>query len=339
MAVAATNNAPNDITREKLKREFIERNGYGSFDVVNLPADASFRTYARLIKGEESFILMDSPPEHYNLEPFVKIGTHLLNAGFSAPKLFEQDHENGFMILEDLGTVSVNNLLSSDGSKETEELIYKKIIRLLIQIQETPAPKGLSLYTKELLIKEAEIFLDWFLPILHGEATAYDLKEEYSYLWNKIFNSIDLKEECLTLRDFHVDNLMYMEERNNLNQIGLLDFQDALIGSPAYDLVSLVEDARRDIDATLASELINYYLSLIPAYNRKDFLAQYSILGAQRNIRILGVFARKATRDKNSRYLSFVPRVRKHLDKDLTHPLLAPLKDWLNKVAPQQKFL
>jgi aminoglycoside/choline kinase family phosphotransferase len=338
MAVAATESAFKETSREKLRQDFLAIHGYGNYNITNLPADASFRTYARLSRRDESFILMDSPPEHYSLKPFIKIGQYLLDHNFSAPKMFQQDHKNGFMVLEDLGTISINQLLSTDNSKELEERIYKKIIKLLSAIQKVPVPQELNLFTSELLIKEADIFLDWFLPILNGEAPTDVQRAEYNNLWQKIFKSIDLQNTCLTLRDYHVDNLMYLEERDNINQIGLLDFQDALIGAPAYDLVSLIEDARRDINPILANELINYYLSLNPSFNRKDFLAQYSILGAQRNFRILGVFARKATRDKNSRYLSYVPRVRKHLERDLSHPLLAPLKEWLYKIAPQQKF-
>jgi N-acetylmuramate 1-kinase len=338
MITAATENSSRDTVRQSCKQAFLQKSGYKAFKVEALPADASFRTYSRLTSDKESYILMDSPPEHYSLKPFVKIGSFLLDSNFSSPKLYEQDHENGFMVLEDFGTVSVNSLLSSDTSSEQEEIIYKKIIRLLTKIQETDYPKDLEQYSTELLIKEADVFLDWFLPILNGEDTTIEQREEFNYLWRKVFGLIDLGEKCLTLRDFHVDNLMYLEEREGIKQIGLLDFQDALIGAPAYDLVSLIEDARRDINPALAGELINYYLSLHPSYNRKDFLAQYSVLGAQRNIRILGVFARKATRDKNSKYLSLVPRVRKHLERDLSHPLLAPLKEWLYKVAPQQKF-
>jgi aminoglycoside/choline kinase family phosphotransferase len=338
MAIAKTENALKDLTRDKLKQDFLKYNGFSEFDIDHLPADASFRTYARLIKGEESYILMDSPPEYYRLTPFINIANHLLKYDFSAPKIFHEDHENGFMILEDLGKVSINHFLLHNQAEEFEEHLYKKIIRLLNQIQKVELPANLELYTKELLVQEAGLFLDWFLPIFHGEAISLELRTEYNQLWNKILNSIPLENSCLTLRDFHVDNLMYIEDRDSFNQIGLLDFQDAIIGFPAYDLVSLLEDARRDINPSFANDMINYFISLNPTCNRKDFLAQYSILGAQRNLRILGVFARKATRDKNSKYLNLVPRVKKYLEKDLSHPLLAPLKEWLNKVTPQQNF-
>ncbi len=325
-----------ESSRQRLKSEFLLNKGFKDYEIRGLPADASFRNYSRLLKDNQSFILMDCPPEHYSLQPFVTIGTHLLNSGFSAPKIYEQDHNNGFMILEDLGVISINHLLKSD-QKDLEERIYKKIIRLLSEIQKISPPAELDVYSPELLRKEANVFLDWFLPIFNGEAPTEKQKEEYNVLWNKILSSINLSGQCLTLRDYHVDNLMYLEEREGINKIGLLDFQDAIIGSPAYDLVSLIEDARRDIAPAFANDLINYYLSLNSAFNRKDFLALYSILGAQRNFRILGVFARKATRDKNSQYLKYVPRVRKYLEKDLSHPLLAPLKEWLAKVASQQR--
>jgi hypothetical protein len=308
-------------------QQLVSQVEFPKWSITELPRDASFRTYYRIsVAPNSSFILMDSPPNIYNLRPFIDIANFLNSQGFSAPQIYQQDEANGFLLLEDFGTTNITNYLSTQNAKE----VYRLILDLLCELQTKSPPQGLTIYSKEQLLDELSVFIDWYPNYSLNRPIDEDSKLEFFVIWQEILNSLPEVNSCLVLRDFHVDNMMKLE-RPGIKSLGLLDFQDALIGSPIYDLVSVLEDARRDVPFEFASQLIDYFTAKSPHLSRSDIDLSYHIHGAQRNMRILGVFARKFQRDKSENYLKLIPRVKKYLNRDLAHPSLKKLKDWLDK--------
>ncbi len=325
-------------TREALKLAFL--NNYNLLNRVKLKSDASFRSYERITTDKGDFILMDAPPEKEKTLPFVKMANFLRSCELSAPEVISQDNENGFLLLEDFGNESFNHILSGRSSLSdtlNEERIYEKAIDALIYLHKISASSvSLPHYDDLTLLKESNQFIDWYVAVLNGEILGKEMKEEFNLILKHLLSASKLFGDVVVLRDYHVDNLMWLDDRIAFRKVGLLDFQDAVIGSPIYDLVSLLEDARRDVSATLADAMINRYLRAFPNYSRKDFNVAYSILGVQRNLKIIGIFARQAAKYKNPSYLSMLPRVWRYIHHELRHPLLLPLKNWLTKVVPTQ---
>ena len=303
------------------------------FSTHPLPQDASFRKYERITAPKESFILMDASLDKDSVQPFILIAEFLYKKGYSVPKIFAKEETLGFLLLEDLGKTSYASLLENPDTEtliEVEKKLYKAAIDLLVDLHhKIPTDEiEISSYTKESLLNEALLLVDWYLPTLTGTKISEDLRKKYIQAWEKIFNHLHYAEKCLVLRDYHIDNLIWLENREGIKKVGLLDFQDALKGSYAYDVVSLLEDARRDIDRKNAQEMLEYYISQIPHIDRKNFLSDYKILGTQRSCKIIGIFARKAARDNDTRYLQHLPRVWNYIKQSIDHPILEPLKIW-----------
>jgi aminoglycoside/choline kinase family phosphotransferase len=319
--------------REKLKSQFLKRLNLDKHSIMPIAADASYRKYYRVTQGDSSFIVMDSMPFYENNEAFVRLAKHLISQGFSAPNIYNYDAENGFLVIEDFGDVSFNKLLtnvSKYSSYKSIEEVYQDLVDSLMLLHKAEIPSDVENYSDEILLQELRMFADWYVPVVTGDALSQNQIDSYLTIWKSILKFARIFEEVLVLRDFHIDNLLYLEKNEGLKRIGIIDFQDGLIGSPIYDIVSLLEDARCDVSQKTTETAINYYLDRNPDVTRKDFLAVYNILGAQRNSRILGVFAKKAI-EGDSRYMKYVPRVKGYLDNNLNHPLLVPLKSWINK--------
>jgi hypothetical protein len=213
-------------------------------------------------------------------------------------------------------------------------MLYKKAIDLLIDLHHNTATHEIEIpsYDKKLLLDEALLLVDWYLPALTGSKLSENMRQGYIKAWEKILNCLHYYEDCLVLRDYHIDNLIWMEDRDGVKKIGLLDFQDAVKGSYAYDVVSLLEDARRDVNEELAQELFEYYVRKLTKLDRRKFLSDYKILGVQRSCKILGIFARKAARDNDARYIKHLPRVLNYVKRHINHPILEPLKIWFQAV-------
>lgn len=313
-------------------------------------ADASFRKYDRIVDKGKSYILMDCPPSYYALTPFVQMAEFLVNNGLNAPKIYYADHENGFLLLEDFGDTTVAKYLVHNQATLQYQVkmksVYKACIELLVEIQSLQVPEHLASYDDELLLQELELYIDWYVPFVTEKSAINDhplasntisseLKSEFLAIWRNILEKRPKLPNCLVLRDYHVENIMFIAagkvDIGNIEykNFGLLDFQDAVIGSPAYDLVSILEDARYEVGREFALECLDYYCNLRPELDKDDLMLDYHILGGQRNSRILGVFARKALRDSNRSYLKYIPRVLKYLEYDLSDLRLEPLKIWL----------
>lgn len=326
--------------RESLIRSFLAENGLNEAKRFPLKSDASFRGYERLQDGDKKFMLMDAPPPEEDVRPFINIGNYLIRRGLSAPIIYAQDEKNGFLILEDLGNDSFTNVLSgkSDLSNDCTELeLYTAAIDVLIQLDRSTLPSNTPGYNDELLIQECELFTKWYLPNIEGLEDIKERKQQYLEIWQKLLKYPKVSEDVVVLRDYHADNLMWLPGRIGVERVGLLDFQDAVIGSPVYDLVSLLEDARRDVSEDTVNSVIDHYLNERKAINPDLFSAQYAIIAAQRNCKIIGIFARLAIRDNKTRYLGYLARVWKHLESDLEHPALESLKIWMDATLPQSK--
>lgn len=318
-------------TRSDLSSEFLSKIGWGGADRVPITGDASFRRYERLNLSGRNALLMDAPPSHESVAAFAQVGRYLCREGFSAPQIFDADEKNGFLLLEDLGDDTYTRLLKQGAD---EPSLYQSAVDVLVALQQRPLPEALPAYDEQVLHKEAGLFIDWYLPAVTGTTIDSEISDSYYSAWSAIFPAVLSSQRVVVLRDYHADNLMWLPNREGMAAVGLLDFQDALAGDPAYDLVSLLEDARRDVPGALAEAMIARYLKGVGAIDPDLFSARYAILGAQRNAKIIGIFTRLWKRDGKPQYLPLIPRVWAHLQNDLTHSALRPVKDWMDRHVP-----
>ncbi|WP_417316964.1 phosphotransferase [Emcibacter sp.] len=330
--------------RKSMKEAFIRQQGWGGSHIRPVAGDASFRRYDRLEKGEASAILMDAPPVFEDIKPFVAIDRFLCDVGLSAPQILAADMEHGFLLLEDLGDDLYARLIEKDPS--LEQGLYEKAVSLLAFLQGRPVPEHLMVtrddifrvpaYDMKVLLDEVVLFVDWYLPLLTGNRLDERERQEFINLWGLVLEDVSRARDCVVLRDYHAENLLYLPDRFDHRQVGLLDFQDALNGHRAYDLVSLLQDARRDVSPELERAMLNNYLELT-GLETENFLQDYAVLGAQRNAKIIGIFARLFLRDGKEKYFSLIPRVWGLLQRDLEHPALGELKAWFDRMVPENQ--
>lgn len=322
---------------EASAQQFLARNNLVNSTIKKVAGDASFRSYYRISCGEKNFILMFAPPSHEDIHPFIKIDKFLVEHDFSAPKIFAIDEKEGFLLLEDFGDDSYGRVLAGKGvdidPKTVEETsLYKNACDVLIALHKIAPPKDLEIYNHALLFREVMLLVDWYLPYVKKITMTLDEKARFKRLWFDLFDALNRDNQVLVLRDYHADNLMILKNSSGYKSVGLLDFQDAVIGSPAYDLVSLLEDARRDVDEKTRAEIFAHYL-YATSIDKNSFARDYAILSLQRNIKILGIFARLANRDSKPFYLNLLPRVIDLVKMRLAtdDPLLAEMSAFLKK--------
>ncbi len=313
--------------RQSLIHEFLISCEIENYKLVPLAQDASFRRYFRIYYKDKTYILMDAPPEHEDVKPFIKVARHLISLKLKAPSICHFDTNSGFILLEDFGDNTFTRLLNQ-GFDESE--LYETATDCLIELHKHPQATTVDLqpYSNQLLINEALLLTDRYYPNVTGNQIDDKDRTNYIELWHTIFENLPNMDDTLVLRDFHVDNLIKLET----GVCGLLDFQDAVIGSPAYDLVSLLEDARRDISTQRQTQMLNRYFSAIE-FDQKVFMRWYSVLGAQRHCKVLGIFTRLSVRDGKHQYLKHLPRVKRLLLSHLDQPDLLPLRNWLETVG------
>ncbi|HXP76895.1 MAG TPA: phosphotransferase [Stellaceae bacterium] len=317
-------------------RSFLAQAGWADVPRQPLAGDASFRRYERLATPGRRAVLMDAPPPHEDVRPFLAVARLLQKLELSAPEILAEDIEAGLLLLEDFGDRTYTKLLAAGGD---EAALYRLAVDVLIALHRRFEPARaarLPPYDEARLLAEAALLVDWYLPAVAGVPTPLDLREEYLAMWRALLPLTGAIPATLVLRDYHVDNLMLLEGRTGLAACGLLDFQDAVIGSPAYDLVSLLEDARRDVSLDLAANLSEHYLAAFSTLDRAAFTTAAAVLAAQRNCKILGIFTRLCVRDRKSQYLVHTPRLWRLVDRDVSHPALAPLRNWLDRHVPQE---
>lgn len=313
----------NQIDRREIQRHAFLK--HHAKELVALPKDASFRQYFRYEGG----LLMDAPhPEDPG--QFMQVAQYLLSLGFSAPQILHYDLDQGFLALEDFGDTTYTKLL--EVGKDPYPL-YDLAVDTLVALHQRALdrPDFIPLYDVESLLKEVELFVDWYLPHTLEKKLSPEEKQVYRELWGTAFQKALTGRHSLTLRDYHVDNLMCLNGRDNIAACGLLDFQDALWGPIVYDLVSLVEDARLDLDASLVERCWQRYLEAFPEEDPEQLRNAGCILSAGRHAKIIGIFTRLSVRDGKHKYLQHIPRIQNLLKKCLQNPELTQLKSWFEE--------
>lgn len=308
-------------TRETLIRKFLKTHGYETATREKMGADASFRRYERLRFKGAHYILMDAPPPHEDVRPFIAVDRYLCGIGLSAPQILAEDSENGLLLLEDFGDDRYNLYLKNH--PEQEAALYTHAVEALAELHKNP-PLDVPPYDEALLIEHAERFLEWYMPHISKQECSAAAKQRFIAAWQEVLPQRDTGKPVVALFDFHADNLMWLPAREGVKTVGLLDFQDAVIAPPTYDLVSLLQDCRRPVSPVFEQKMLAHYAQLTGL----KLETSYAIMGAQRHTRILGTFARLAVRDKKRHYLDWVPKEWEYLKQNLTHEALAPLKDW-----------
>lgn len=328
-----------------------------------LQGDASARAYVRLLRNGARAVLMDAPrlPDgppirdglpysriaHLaeDVAPFVAIAGTLRQAGVSVPEIYAADLDRGFLLLEDLGDRVFGRELQN-GTPQAE--LWAAAADCLAGLHAQRLPTAIDLgggkrYTvprqdRGVLGIEAELLVDWYWPALNGTPVPDQVRAEFLQLWNGVFDRLLVLPTGLVLRDFHSPNLMWLPNRHGARRVGVIDFQDALEGPPAYDLVSLLQDARVDVPADIETVMFDRYCQAVGGastdFDRDAFAFAYAALGVQRNTKILGIFARLAHRDLKPAYLRHIPRIWRYLERGLAHPELASLRAWYDTHLP-----
>jgi N-acetylmuramate 1-kinase len=304
------------MTPPAAARDFITAAGWGDGRIEPLAGDASFRRYFRVVAPGRSAVLMDAPPEHEDSRPFLAVADHLAALGFAAPRVLAKDLARGLILLEDFGDRRMREAIEEDPAQETP--VYAAAVDLLRDLHAHPAG-ALPPYDMAVYLREAGLFAEWYMP-----AVGLARGDGHAAAWGEVLAPIATQRTATVLRDYHAENIMLLDG----GALGLLDFQDALAGHPAYDLVSLLQDARRDVPEALEAAMLRRYGAIDAA--------AYAVLGAQRNAKILGIFTRLWKRDGKPRYPALCPRVWAYLERDLVQPVLAPVARWLDDTVPPE---
>lgn len=318
--------------REELIADFLAGTAWAEAQREPLAGDASSRRYDRLTDSQTgaSAVLMDAPPDQgEDVRPFVRIANHLRNLGLSAPEILAQDAENGFLLLEDLGDDLFARLLNN--APEHEKELYRAATDVLIALHDTDPP-DLKIYTPQIMAEMTDLAFTQYRTAIKGR-TDETIQERFQERFMDILSQSVKSAPVLLLRDYHAENLLWLPQRDGIARVGLLDFQDAVLGHPAYDLVSLLQDVRRDVSVAVEQTTLTHYIRQTGSDDHR-FRRAYAVLGVQRNLRILGVFARLARERNKPYYLTLMPRVWAHLTRGLDHPALAPVADLLISELP-----
>ncbi|XSG83066.1 MAG: tRNA (adenosine(37)-N6)-threonylcarbamoyltransferase complex ATPase subunit type 1 TsaE [Methyloligella sp. ZOD6] len=353
------------LARMKALVAFLEDTDFATAQLEFVQGDASTRSYSRaILHSGDSAILMNAPAmpdgkpikdgkpysQHAhlaeNVTPFVAVAGALRDRGLSAPEIYAADLDEGFLLLEDLGD---HVFTPSYGHGDSQASLMREAVDVLLHLAKTPPAGPLPIpdhtayalphYDPAAMLIEVSLLIDWLWPAVHGRHPEEAERQAYFDVWRPLLDGVAAHDTGWVLRDYHSPNLVWLPEREGVQRVGLLDFQDALAGPLAYDLASLLQDARVDVPAPLEAELLDYYCSrrddTDPAFTTSDFLHDYAILGAQRASKILGIFARLAARDGKRRYLEHLPRVAGYLERNLHHPALAELRTWYKQALPE----
>lgn len=353
---------------------FLDHVGWADAERRPMPGDASTRRYIRLVHGPNAAMLLDQPqgaetaacpPDADeatrlklgynavarlagpNTRQFTAVAGALSGAGFSAPKVLAAHHARGLLLIEDLGDARYADIIAA-GDAETP--LYEAAVEVLARLHDLPAPQTMPVegghahllpYDRLAMMAETELLPDWFFPAATGAPCPPAAREAYTRSWAAALASLSDLPPVLTHRDYHAENLMWLPDREGVARVGLLDFQDALAGPAAYDLVSLLEDARRDVSPELAEAMMTHYERLRARggarFDTRAVRQDAAILAAQRNAKIIGIFARLWRRDGKPKYLGFLPRVWGYMARDLAHPAMAGLRGWFDAHIPPER--
>jgi N-acetylmuramate 1-kinase len=358
------------VERSSEMDAFLEEAGWGAALRAPMPGDASTRRYIRLDLNGRKAMLMDQPqgveaavaPAGASSEErralgynavarlagadvgrFVAASNYLRAQGLSAPEIFAADTARGFLVIEDLGDALYADVVDRDN----EQQLYASAAEVLATLhlraapQVLPPDKALHAYDETAMLAETDLLPEWFIPVALGRSATASEISEHRDLWRKVLHEALKPSPVFVHRDYHAQNLIWLPSRKGPARVGLIDFQDAVAGSKAYDLISLVEDARRDVPPEIGRATTAHYLQAMRAQgsplDENAYRSQMAVMAAQRNSKIVGIFARLFKRDNKPRYLGYLPRVWGYLNRDLEDPALRELKAWYDRAIPRQK--
>lgn len=324
--------------RTQARHAFAKVQGLDPSQEIMIAGDASFRSYYRYPHKGSTAVMMDAPPEDgEDCRPFVFVGRWLKAQGWSAPEIFAEDVTQGFLLLEDLGDDLFKPLIEKGTVRG--EVLYGAALDLLVEAASIPAPHEIPPYDEAALGREVELLTAYYWPLAHGAKLSPAARDDFMKAWAKLWPLVARPAKpVLVMRDYHAENLIWLPKRQGVARVGLLDFQDALAGHPAYDLISLADDARRDVSPKERAFMFDHYaagrLALDPSFDRIKFETAAEILAAQRNTKIIGIFARLAVRDGKPLYLNLIGRVWNYLTANLEHAVMADVKAWFDEHCP-----
>jgi len=309
---------------------FLDGAGWGDAPRTLVAGDASNRRYERLTRGDTTVILMDAPPDKgEDIRPFVAITRVLRAANLSAPDIIAQDAEHGFLLIEDLGDALFARVMADDPASQAP--LYEAATDVLVHLHAAPVP-DLPRYDAPTMTGFACLAFDWYQRGTTGDTNTDD-RHRFAQAFQAALAPLDDVEPVLIQRDYHAENLIWLPERTGAGRVGLLDYQDAMLGHPAYDLVSIAQDARRDVTTQLSNMMVGRYTRATGA-QPDQFAHAFALLGIQRNMRILGVFARLSLSYGKPHYVDLIPRVWDHIQTNLAHPDLATLAPLIRDTLP-----
>jgi len=348
------------IKRTLLIRSFLSSRGYASIPRRHLTGDASTRAYERVTTTDgRSLVLMDAPRQpdgppirdgkpysqiaHLaeDVYPFVAIGRYLKTRGFAAPEIYEANYENGILLIEDLGS---DGVLDKDGKPIRDR--YLESVGVLAVLQAEPPQREIKVtdththvipdYDRVVMRMETDLLLDWHYPWKQGAPATDGVRTEYAAIWDDLIDQLADVEQNFVLRDFHSPNIIWRENLSGLDRVGIIDFQDAMIGPAAYDVVSIVQDARVTVERDLVDEMLAHYIHLrqqAGIFDEASFRKAFAIMAAQRACKLNGLWVRLLQRDKKPGYMKHMPRTLWHLRVAFEHDALKPLRDWCIKAG------
>ena len=347
------------IRRSLAIRAFLDNAGYRNAIRRHLTGDASIRAYEHVDAGDGRFVLMDSPAhspgpilahgKYYqqiahiaeDVKPFIAIGRYLVSRGLRAPAIYETDIDQGILLIEDLGSEGV---LDAAGAPMPER--YRESAACLAHLHRQSATRELPVingiihhvpdFDRDAMQIEVSLLTDWYLPWKRGTPASEEERRDYVAIWDGLIDSLASAEHNLLLRDFHSPNIIWRPDAAGTDRVGIIDFQDAMIGPSAYDVASLVQDARVDVPDDVADSVLDHYLALRAAqggFDRQRFLRDWHVMAAQRNCKLIGLWVRLMQRDGKPTYMRHMPRTFRNLTRALAHLDLAPLRDWCEKAG------
>lgn len=325
---------------------FVEKHGWADADLFPLPSDASTRSYIRLVKPGASCLLMDAPAETEKLPEYLEICEHLQRLGLRSPVVYAADTTAGLALIEDFGDATFTKALAEG---QSEEALYLQAVDVLVHMHRA-GPRATAVnvpeYSMDVMLEEVGRFLLWFVPAARGRAATAAETQAFLDAWRMALSGVATDTSGFVFRDFHVDNLMIaagvcspqlsgeMCDKSAPPECGLLDFQDALKGPPAYDMASLLEDARRDITPATRATVLNHYFNACEDIARTGFLRDMALLAAQRHTKVAGLFVRLCVNDGKPVYLQHLPRVLSLLKKAMRTPELSEVSRVMEQMVP-----
>jgi len=322
-----------NAARKSALDALLGQTGWAGADLAPIPSDCSFRRYLRVRKGAETRIVMDAPPALCeSIAPFVEIDRILINFHLKAPDIYAFDADAGLAVMEDMGRDSFTAVLAARPLEEMR--LYEHAVCALEQIERCAAPAGVPEYSRELLRKEAHLPIEWYFSRVIGARDLAQATDDYIALWEKLLPLAEPESPVLVHRDYHADNLMWLPNASGAAKVGMLDFQDAVIGHPAYDLASLLEDVRRIVSDKVIDALLERRAARFTPAQQKIFARDYALFSAQRNCKILGIFARMALLYGKPSYLRLLPNTWRALERAMRHDALSELRSWCDAYFP-----